>query len=162
MDTTRLFIGIVMLLPVAMVMGLITRVDTWRGAVASLHLNWEREQRQSAPNPVPFNQRQRQQDRFEDLVTSRPLRPLWLHLGLTIATIVFGLALALNAGDFKWISLWLVTPIGIAALAGTGFAWILLNGASTRLTQVSSTLYGPAPPRVRVKNIQVTEPDPAP
>lgn len=157
MDLTRLFIGIVMLLPLATLMNLVARADTWRGAVSALHLNWEREQRQSAPSQVPFNQRQRQQDRFEDLVTSQPLRSVWTHLALTVAAIVFGLLLAWNMDDLKWIGLWIVAPLGVAALAGTGFAWLLLSGASSKLSKVSSTLYGPAPPRVKVKSIQLQD-----
>lgn len=159
MDTTRLFVGIIMLLPLALVMNLVARADTWRGAVSALHLNWEREQRQSVPNSVPFNQRQHQQDRFENLVTSRPVKLVWLHLSLAIAAIAFGLLLAWNLDDLKWVGLWLVLPIGIAALAGSAFAWVLLSDASSKLSAISSTLYGPAPPRVRVKSIQVQEPE---
>ncbi|MEB4953276.1 hypothetical protein RXO92_29855, partial [Pseudomonas aeruginosa] len=147
----------VMLLPVSLVLGLVARADTWRAAVAALHLNWERQQRQSAPSEVPFNQRQHQQDRFEDLVTSRPASLVWVHLALSVAAIVFGLLMAWDIDDLKWIGLWLVLPFGAVALLGSGFAWFTLNSASGKLGKVSSTLYGPAPPRVKVKNLQVQE-----
>ena len=154
MDITRLFVGIVMLLPLTLAMNLIARADTWRASVITLHLNWERHQRQSGPAEVPFNQRQTQQDRFEAIVTSRPMRLVWVHLTITLAAIVFCLALAWNADDLKWMGLWLVAPLGIAALLGTGYAWLILDGASAKLTQASTSLYGPAPPRVKVSSLR--------
>lgn len=144
MDITRLFVGIVMLLPVA--------------AVMALHLNWEREQRQAVPNGVPLSQRQFEQKQFEVLVSARPVRLVWVHIAISLAAIIFCLFLAWNRGDLRWSGLWLVLPLGLAALGGTAFAWSQMNAAATRLAAISSTLYGPAPPRVKVRSLLVQEP----
>lgn len=162
MDITRLFVGIVMLFPVAMVLNLVARADTWRGAVSALHLNWEREQRQSAPNQVPFTLRQSRQARFEELVTGRPIRVLWVHIVMTVAAIAFGFTLAWRTDDLLWIGLWLVIPFGLVAIVGSALTLWQMNSASDKLAAISTSLYGPAPPRVKVKSIQVQDADSQP
>lgn len=160
MDIARLFVGILMVLPLALVPWVVTQTDVWRSAVMALHLTWEREQRQAAPNGVPFNHRQNRQAKFEEMVTSRPVRLLWLQVAITIAAITYGLILAWRMDELGWIGLWLVLPFGLAAIAGSAYSWLLLNGASSKLAAISTTLYGPAPPRVKVKTIQVQESEP--
>lgn len=159
MDITRLFVGIVMLFPVAVMVWLLAQADTWRSAVMALHLTWEREQRQSAPNGVPFAQRQHRQAKFEELVTSRPVRLFWLHVAIATSAIAFALILAWQLNDLRWIGLGLVLPFGLAASTGSVFGWLQVKGAENKLAVISSTLYGPAPPRVKVKSLQIQEPE---
>lgn len=159
MDITRLFIGIVMLLPVALVVAVAAQVDTWRAAVMALHLNWEREQRQAGANGVPLPQRQAEQTQFEVLVSGRPIRMVWLHAAITMAATVFALLLAWRLDDLRFSGLWLVLPLAMAAIAGGVYAFMQLRAATTRLGTISSTLYGPPPPRVKVRTIQVQDPE---
>ena len=159
MDISRLFIGIVMLLPVAMVVAVVAQVDTWRAAVMALHLNWEREQRQAGTSGVPFPQRQAEQTKFEVLVSSRPIRMVWLHGAITLAAILFALLLAWRLDDVRFSLLWLVVPLGLAAITGGVYAYMQLRAATARLGTISATLYGPPPPRVKVRSIQVQEPE---
>ena len=159
MDITRLFVGIVMLLPVGLAMWLVARAETWRAAVMALYLNWEREQRQAGAACVPLQQRQDEQKRFEVLVTGRPMPILWAHIALALAAIAFCLLFAWRMDDLRWIGLWLVLPFGLAAAAGVGYAWMRLRNGVQRMAAISSTLYGPPPPRVKVRTIQVQEPE---
>lgn len=159
MDITRLFVGIVMLLPVGLAMWMVAVAEAWRAAVMALHLNWEREQRQAGAAGVPLQQRQDEQARFEVLVTSRPISMLWAHIALATATIAFCLLFAWRMDDFRWIGLWLVLPFGLAAVAGITWAWMRISNGHTRMAGISSTLYGPAPPRVKVRNLQVKTPE---
>lgn len=159
MDITRLFVGIVMLQPVGSALWLVAHVERWRAAVMALHLSWEREQRQAGAAGVPLQQRQDEQTQFEVLVTSRPMPLLWVHVALAVAAIGFCLWFSWNMDDFRWIALWLVLPIGLAAAAGIAWAWVRVSNGSGRMAVISSTLYGPAPPRVKVRNLHVQEPD---
>jgi hypothetical protein len=159
MDINRLFVGIVMLLPVGLVMWLIAHAEAWRAAVMALHLNWEREQRQAGTAGVLLQQRQDEQRQFEVLVTSRPMSMLWVHVALTFAAIAFCLVFAWRMDGFRWIGLWLVLPFGLAAAAGIGYAWMRMRNGVQRMAVISSTLYGPPPPRVKVRTLQVQEPE---
>ncbi len=158
MDISRLFIGIVMLFPVALVVAVTTQVESWRAAVMALHLNWEREQRQAGANGVPLAQRQAEQTQFEVLVSGRPVRMVWLHGAMTLAAILYALLLAWRMDDIRFVLLWVVLPLGLAAIAGGVYATLQLRAATTRLGAISATLYGPPPPRVKVRTIQVQEP----
>lgn len=157
MDNFRFFEGITLLVIVALATRLVVHADTWRSAVMALHLRWEREQRQ-ADADVTLVQRQAVQARFEQLVTNRPLRLLWLHVTLGLAAVGFVLMLAWNQDDLRWTGLWLALPLGLAIAGVLGYGWSLMNQADTKLAAISSTLYGPAPPRVKVRSIQTVDP----
>lgn len=157
MDNLRLFDGIMLLVIVALATRLVVHADTWRSAVIALHLRWEREQRQ-ADAGVTLVQRQAAQTEFEQLVANRPLRLLWLHIVLGLAAVGFVLLLAWNQDDLRWVGLWLALPLGLAIAAILGYGWSLMNQADIKLAAVSSTLYGPAPPRVKVRSIQTVDP----
>lgn len=157
MDNSRLFAGIVLLLVVALMMPLLSRIDSWYSAVSALNLRWDREQRQAGAAGVSLGQRQAAQSDFEQLVSSRPQRLLWAHLVLALAAVALSLTSAWRFDDLQWIGLWLALPIGVALLAIIGYGWSLANQASTRLAAISASLYGPAPPRVRVRSIQAAE-----
>ena len=159
MEILRLFTGIMMIAMVVLTTRLLVHVDAWRSSVSALHLRWEREQRQAAPNGVSLAQRQAVQAKFEDLVANRPYRLVWLHLLLGIGSAVFTLLLAWNEDDLRLIGLWLALPLGLTIAAILGYGWALINQANGKLTVISSSLYGPAPPRVKVRSLQTVETD---
>lgn len=147
-----------MIAMVVLTIRLLVHADAWRSAVSALHLRWEREQRQATPNGVTLAQRQAVQTAFERLVANRPYRLMWLHLSLGFGSAVLSLLLAWNQGDLRWIGLWLVLPLGLTIAAILGYGWSLVSQANSKLTTISSSLYGPAPPRVKVRSIQASEP----
>ncbi len=157
MDILRLFIGLILFVPIVLSTRLVVHTDTWRSAVSALQLRWDREQRQASVNGVTLEQRQAVQQKFEQLVTNRPFRLMWLHVGLGLGAVAFALVLAWNQGDLRWTGLWLALPLGLATLSILGFGWALVNQANGKLTAISSSLYGPAPPRVKVRAIQTDE-----
>lgn len=157
MDILRLFTGIMMIALVVLTTRFVMHADAWRSAVSALHLRWEREQRQADTNGVTLAQRQAAQTEFELLVTNRPFRLLWLHLSLGVGSAVLSLLLAWNQGDVRWIGLWLALPLGLTIAAVLGYGWALINQANGKLSAISSTLYGPAPPRVKVRSIQTVD-----
>lgn len=157
MDVTRLYIGLVMLLPVVLSIWLAIHAESWRAAVMALHLRWEREQRQAGPGGVPFNVRQDEQRAFEQLVTSRPTNMLWGVITIALAAVVFCLLLAWQLDDLRWNGLWLVLPLGIGSLLILTTAFSQLSAGGGKLAGISASLYGPAPPRVKVRSIQVQE-----
>lgn len=159
METLRLFAGILLIVMVVLSVRLTMHVDAWRSAVSALHLRWEREQRQAGPGDVTLAQRQAAQAEFEALVANRPFRLMWLHFALALAAVVYALILAWNRDDLRETGLWLVMPIGVAILLVLGFSWVLVNQANGKLTGISATLYGPAPPRVKVKAIRTVPPE---
>ena len=136
---------------------LVVHIDAWRSAVSGLHLRWEREQRQAAVNGVTLVQRQAVQTEFEQLVANRPFRLMWLHLLLGVGAVVLGMLLAWNQGDLRWTGLWIVLPLGLTIVAILGYGWALINQANIKLAAISSSLYGPAPPRVKVRAIQTLD-----
>lgn len=157
MDLSRLFDGLLLLTTVVLGMHLLGRIDSWQAAVAALHLRWEREQRQAGATGVSLHQRQRAQAEFERLVTSLPMRLVWLHLFLTLAAIGLMLALAWRADDLRWAGLWLALPIGGAAILVLGYGYLLVQQANAKLAIISTSLYGPAPPRVKVRSISTSD-----
>lgn len=157
MDILRLFIGIMMVAMVLLTTRFVVNVDSWRSAVSALHLRWEREQRQAVSEGVTLAQRQTVQREFEQLVTNRPFRLTWLHLSIGVGAVVFALMLAWNQDDLRWTGLWLTLPLGLTLAALLGFGWALINQANEKLTKISSSLYGPAPPRVKVRSIQTVD-----
>lgn len=157
MDNLRLFTGFMMIVMVVLTIRLLVHTDAWRSAVSALHLRWEREQRQAAPNGVTLVQRQGVQAEFEQLVANRPYRLVWLHLVLAISSAGFAVLLAWNLNDLRWIGLWLALPLGLTIAAILGYGWLLINQANRKLTIISSSLYGPAPPRVKVRSIQTVD-----
>lgn len=157
METLRLFAGIILIAIVVLSVRLTMHTDTWRSTVIALHLRWEREQRQAGVSGVTLPQRQAVQSEFELLVAKRPMRLLWMHVALGIAALGYVLLLAWNQDDLGETGLWLALPLGVTIAAAIGFAWALLNQANSKLTAISSSLYGPAPPRVKVRSIQTTE-----
>jgi hypothetical protein len=50
-----------------------------------------------------------------------------------------------------------VIAIGMLVLA-----WLVIRGGTAVLATISASLYGPPPPRVKVRSIQLTEPDQEP
>lgn len=157
METLRLFAGILLIVMVVLSLRLAMHIDAWRSAVSALHLRWEREQRQAGPGDVTLAQRQAVQSEFEKLVANRPFRLMWVHVALALAAAGYALILAWNRDDLRETGLWLVLPLGLAIMAVLGFAWALVSQANTRLSTISATLYGPAPPRVKVKAIRTAE-----
>lgn len=157
METLRLFAGILLIAMVVLTIRLAVHADGWRSAVSALHLRWEREQRQAGPNGVTLAQRQAVQAEFESLVANRPFRLMWMHLVLGWTAVGYAMLLAWNRDDLRQTGLWLVLPLGIAILGILGFAWALINQANGKLTIISASLYGPAPPRVKVKAIRTVE-----
>lgn len=157
MDTLQLFSGILLIVLVAQSVTLVTNADAWRSAVSALHLRWEREQRQAGANGVSLTQRQAVQLQFEHLVANKPIRLMWVHFTLAVAGVGFVLLLAWKQGDLRWVGLWLTLPLGLTIAAILGFCWVLINQSNMKLAVISSTLYGPAPPRVRVRTLQNAE-----
>lgn len=158
METLRLFAGIILIAMVVLTTRLVVHIDSWRSSVATLHLRWEREQRQAGANGVTLGQRQAVQAEFEHLVANRPFRQMWLHLGLDLAAVLYALLLAWNQDDLRQTGLWLALPLGLAIAALLGFGWSLIHQANGKLTAISASLYGPAPPRVKVRAIQTIDP----
>lgn len=156
METLRLFVGLTLIAMVVLSTRLTMHADAWRSSVQALHLRWEREQRQAGSNEVTLTQRQSAQAEFELLVANRPFRMLWLQFTLGLAVVGYTLLLAWSRDDLRETGLWLVLPIGVALVAVLGYAWLLINQANSKLAVISSTLYGPAPPRVKVRNIRAT------
>lgn len=154
MDILRLFIGLMMFAMVVLTTIFVMHADSWRSAVSALHLRWEREQRQATPNGVSLAQRQAVQASFEQLVANRPMRMMWLHVLLGVGAAALALLLAWNLDDLRWIGLWLVAPVGVSILAILGYGWMLINQANEKLAATSSSLYGPAPPRVKVSSLR--------
>lgn len=159
MDISRLFDGIALLLVIVLAVHLLGQIDGWRSAVSALQLRWEREQRQAAPNGVSLGQRQDAQAEFEQLVANRPMRLWWMHLAVAVGIIGFVVVLGWRLDDLRWVGLWLALPLGLAGVAIHAYGWSLVNQANTRLTAISTTLYGPAPPRVKIRSIQTAESD---
>lgn len=159
METLRLFAGILLVVMVVLTIRLAVHADSWRSTVSALHLRWEREQRQAGGNGVTLAQRQAVQSEFEHLVANRPFRLMWMHLLLGIAAVVYVLLLAWNQDDLRQAGLWLALPLGLTFVVVLGYAWALVNRSNTKLAAISSTLYGPAPPRVKVRAIQPIEAD---
>lgn len=159
MDISRLFDGILILTSLVLATRMVVQVDAWRSAVSALNLRWEREQRQAGANGVSLGQRQRVQTEFEQLVANRPMRMLWLHLVLVLAAVGLALSLAWRADDLRFVGLWLALPVGLVAIAVLGFGWLLVSQANDKLTATSASLYGPPPPRVKVRTIQAAEPE---
>lgn len=159
MEILRLFAGILLVAIVVLCTRFAVLADAWRSAVFALHLRWEREQRQAGANGVTLAQRQLVQTEFEQHVANRPTRLLWIHLVLGIAAVGYALLLAWSQDDLRQTGLWLALPLGLIAAAMLGFAWTLINQANVKLTTTSSSLYGPAPPRVKVRAIQNLESD---
>lgn len=157
MNTHQLFAGIVLLAVVLLTMRLTMHIDAWRSAVSALSLRWEREQRQAAGAEVPLAQRQAVQTEFEHLVANRPSRVFGLHAVVGLASVGFVLAMAWNLDDLRWTGLWLVLPMGITGAAILGYGSMLLSHTNAKLAAISTTLYGPAPPRVKVRAIQSVE-----
>lgn len=157
MDILRLFTGMMMIAMVILTIRLVVHADAWRSAVSALHLRWEREQRQAAPNGVTLGQRQAVQTAFEQLVANRPYRMMWMHFSIGIGSAILSLLLAWNQADLWWIGMWLVLPLGLTIAAILGYGWTLVSQANSKLTSISSSLYGPAPPRVKVRSIQATD-----
>lgn len=154
METINIFAGIILIALVVLSARFTVHADAWRSSVQALHLRWEREQRQAGPNGVTLAQRQSAQAEFELLVANRPFRMLWLHFALGVAAVVYALVLAWNRDDLRDTGLWLVLPVGVTIIAVLGYAWLLVNQANSKLAIISSTLYGPAPPRVKVRDIK--------
>lgn len=159
MEILRLFTGIMMIAMVVLAVRLVVHVDAWRSAVSAVHLRWEREQRQAAPNGVSLAQRQAVQTEFEQLVANRPYRLIWMHLLLGLGSALFTLVLAWDQDDLRLIGLWLALPLGLTIAAVLGYGWLLINQANSKLAAISSSLYGPAPPRVKVRSLQASDPD---
>lgn len=157
MDISRLFNGILLLTALVLATRMVVQVDEWRSAVSALNLRWEREQRQAGANGVSLSQRQRAQTEFEQLVANRPMRMLWLHLVLVAAAAGLALALAWRVDDLRFVGLWLASPIGLMTIAVLGFGWLLVSQANDKLAATSASLYGPPPPRVKVRTIQAVE-----
>ena len=158
MDISRLFDGFILIFALAIALQLLVRIDSWRSSVSALHLRWEREQRQ-AGGGVTLAQRQNVQSQFELLVANRPMRLWWTHIAISLGVIALVLAMAWDLDDLKWVGFWLALPIGVVISAVLGYAWSLVNQANTRLAAISATLYGPAPPRVKVRSIQTIDGD---
>lgn len=157
MDISRLFDGLALLIIVVLAVHFVTKIDAWRSSVSALHLRWEREQRQAGAGGVTLSQRQAVQTEFESLVANRPMRLMWMHVTLAVLAIVFVLLLAWRIDDMRWIGFWLALPIGITIVAIYGFGTLMISQANDKLTAISSSLYGPAPPRVKVRAIQTVE-----
>lgn len=157
MDIFRLLAGILLIVMVVLTVRLAVHADAWRSAVSALHLRWEREQRQAGPADVTLSQRQAVQAEFEQLVANRPFRLMWLHLMLGVVAVAYAVLLAWNQDDLRETGLWLVLPIGLSIVGVLAFAWALVNQANSKLAAISSTLYGPAPPRVKVKAIRTVD-----
>lgn len=154
-DVTRLSILILMLVPLVLAVSLTVRIQDWRSAIAALHLRWEREQRQAGSAEVTLAQRQSAQMRFEELVSNRPMTRLWTNLIVIVGIIGFALVLTWEVDDLEWSSIWLIAPPGILTAAVMSWCWIVIRSGQQQLAAVSLTLYGPPPPRVKVRNIQV-------
>lgn len=159
MDLTRLSILLIMFTPMLLAVVVLFRVLDWRGAVRALHLRWEREQRQAGATGISLPQRQQVQATFEELVSSRPMIPIWIALTTLLGCGAFAVALAWNRDDLRWSGLWLVAPVVVFAASLTFYGWMLVRAGHQQLTSVSSSLYGPPPPRVKIRNIQVDESD---
>lgn len=154
MDISRLFEGLLLLSMVMLGVQLLGRIDGWHAAVAALHLRWEREQRQAGATGVSLHQRQRAQAEFERLVTSLPMRLIWLHVILSLGAVGLVMALAWRSDDVAWSGFWLAIPIGGVILLILGYGYLLISQANAKLATISTSLYGPAPPRVKVRSIQ--------
>lgn len=156
-DISRLFEGLLLLTIVVLSVQLLGRIDGWHAAVAALQLRWEREQRQAAATGVSLQQRQDAQAEFERLVTSLPMRLVWMHVILTLGAVGLASALAWRFDDLNWAGLWLALPIGGAAMLILGYGYLLVSQANAKLATISTSLYGPAPPRVKVRSIQASD-----
>ena len=154
MDISRLFDGLILMVVLALVVQLLVRIDAWQSSVSALHLRWEREQRQAGAGAVTLPQRQAVQAGFEQLVANRPMRMWWVHLTIAVASIAWVTVLAWDVDDVRWVGLWMALPVGGTIAILLGYGWALVNQANTKLAAISTTLYGPAPPRVKVRAIQ--------
>lgn len=155
MNVTRISILLMLLLPVMVALGAVVQTLRWRAAVEALHLRWEREQRQSAVVGMSLGQRQLVQTRFEELVSARAGTLIAVNVALTVVLAGIALAAAWEFDDLAWSGLWLVAPFGVVAVALHLFALFLLRGGHQQLAVTSTSLYGPPPPRVKLRNIQV-------
>lgn len=133
------------------------RLDAWRASVDAMHLRWERQQRQAALGAVPLAQRQKEQAAFEQRVAERPLTMIAIQIAFTviIGAIVIGISWRLD--ELDWILRWLVAPLLGTSVLATLLAWLAVRGSTAKLANISSSLYGPAPPRVKVKTIQTQD-----
>lgn len=156
-DVSRLSILILMVLPLWLAVSLSMRIQDWRSAIAALHLRWEREQRQAGSAEVTLVQRQSAQMRFEELVSNRPMTRLWTTLIVIVAIICFAVVLAWELDDLEWSSMWLIAPPGVLAASVMTWCWLVIRSGQQQLAAISMTLYGPPPPRVKVRKIQVSE-----
>lgn len=156
MNEVSLLIGIMLIVWLATTSQLVWRLFAWNSAVSALQLRWDREQRQAAGN-VPITQRQDEQARFEELVSSRPAVMVWVHLVLTIGLIALALVLAWDTDNLRWNGLWLVAPLGVGQLILLLVGWMQMHAGASRLSIISTTLYGPAPPRVKVKKVKIED-----
>ncbi len=156
MDTTRLYLGLLMVIPVIATYAVLLTVHTWRGQVQALHLRWDREQRQAAPAGVTLSQRQDVQARFETLVSAKPLTNVWYGGVLFVLLVALVLALAWELDALNWTALWLVAPLAAISLVALVVAWLVVRGGAAQLARVSASLYGPPPPRVKVRDLATT------
>lgn len=156
MELTDLYVGILLTAWLLVTGSLVLRTHTWAGAVQALRLRWDREQRQAGGAPA-LQVRQQEQAHFEELVSAKPSFPVWLHLVLTVALIAYALMLAWDIDKLRYIGLRMVAPLGGACVALMILAWSAMKSGIDRLAVISSTLYGPAPPRVKVRDVRVVE-----
>lgn len=156
-EITGLFIGILLSGWLVTSLGFAWRLHDWAGQVRALGLRWDREQRQASGAPT-LQVRQQEQAHFEELVTLKPAALVWMHVILTLAVIAFALVLAWDADRFQEIGIRLIAPLGLACVAVSVMGWNWLHSGVARLAVISSTLYGPAPPRVKVRDVRVVEP----
>ncbi|MCA9834851.1 MAG: hypothetical protein KC435_12945 [Thermomicrobiales bacterium] len=154
MDLTRLSILLIMMLPLVVAIVGLVRVMEWRAAAQALHLRWEREQRQAGVAGITMGQRQTVQTRFEELVSTRNLAVISMMLTITLLCTIFAGFLAWELDDLEWSGLWLLVPFGIVALGMIVSAWWVHRSGTQQLAITSTSLYGPPPPRVKVRNIQ--------
>lgn len=158
-DLTRISILLIMMLPLVVAIVGLMRVLEWRAAAQALHLRWEREQRQAGVAGITMSQRQLVQARFEELVSTRNLAVISLTLTIIVLCTIFAGFLAWELDDLEWTGLWLMAPFGIVALGMVVSAWWVHRSGTQQLAITSTSLYGPPPPRVKVRNIQPNEMD---
>lgn len=154
MDDVRVLVSVYLALATLLATAWFRMLETWFGSVESLRLRWEREQRQAAPTPIPLTNRQAVQAEFESVVSRRPTRSGWVVLLAVLVLFGFGVAASWGANDREWMALYIFAPMVLVWLIVLVAAFVMMRRGQAKMAAVSTTLYGPAPPRVKVRDIR--------